>query len=155
MYYSLANFPKIENEKFHKFRNKYEPYAHLLSQHIAFIFPVHKILGFEKLKNHIQGELTHWKPFDIHFKNLEKTFDHWLMLTPDEGREEAIKLHNELYRGILAPYLREDLPYTPHIALGLFSTEKYDLNNPTAKLTLDEKKYEKALNKFKALNFEI
>jgi hypothetical protein len=155
MYYSLVSYPEIENEKFHEFRNRYEPYAGLLPEHIAFIFPVPETIGLDKLKNHIRKILANWEPFDVHFNKTEKTFDHWLLLTPTAGNEKAVKLHDELYTGMLEPHLRKDLPYKPHIALGLFSKENYDFKKPTAELTLDKLKYENALEELKILQFDF
>jgi hypothetical protein len=66
-----------------------------------------------------------------------------------------VDLHDQLYKGILSPYLREDLPFYPHIGLGLFSREAYDFDNPTAELTLDEKRYNKARREFGDLGIDI
>ena len=139
-YLALVYYPVIEHKGFHDFRMTYEPYASLLPPHIPFIFPLEESFGMEKLKTHIQSVLTQWQAFDMHFCKLEKTWDHWLFLGADEGNIKAIDLHDQLYEGTLAPFLREDLPYTPHIGLGLFSTENYDFHNPTAKLDLDQEK---------------
>ena len=91
----------------------------------------------------------------MHFCKLEKTWDHWLFLSADEGNDKAILLHDELYGGKLKPYLREDLPYSPHIGLGLFSVESYDFHNPTAQLALDENKYISAKAEFEAFNLDL
>lgn len=40
-----------------------------------------------------------------------------LFAEPEEGRAEIIALHDDLYSGILKPYLRRDLPYRPHITI--------------------------------------
>lgn len=156
MYYALVNYPQIEHPGFHSFRKKYEPYSDLLPAHITFIFPTPETIGMKDLKVHICQVLNHWKPFDMHFCNLMKTEDdHWLFWTAEEGNEHAIKLHDEFYQGILALHLRKDLPYTPHIGLGLFSKEPFDFNSPTAQLTLDEVRYEHARREFQELNIEL
>lgn len=154
MYYALVNYPEIKNKEFHDFRNRYDPYSHLLPAHITFIFPVPDSPGLKNLENHIQKIVDNRQPIDARFNKLEKTLDHWLMLTPTEGKEKAVKLHDDLYTEILAPYLRKDLPYSPHIGLGFFSKENYIFDNPTAQLTLDEPKYEKALSECKSLGFD-
>lgn len=38
-------------------------------------------------------------------------------LVPDEGYSQLSRLHDALYRQLLAPTLRLDLPYVPHIAV--------------------------------------
>lgn len=64
-----------------------------------------------------------------------------------------ILLHDELYTGILKPYLRTDIEYIPHIGLGHFIKEskKYDYANPT-QVDLDEATYEEALEKARNLD---
>lgn len=155
MYLALVYFPQIDHEGFHDFRNRYEPYAGLLREHLTFIFPVHETIGQENLESHIVEVLKRWSPFKVHFCHLMKAVDHWLFWTLEEGNELAIGLHDELYTGILSPHLKTDLPYSPHIGLGLFSTENYDLNDPYADLTLDAGKYERAVKEFEKLNINL
>jgi hypothetical protein len=155
MYFALVYYPKIEQKEFHLLRNKYEPYANLLPEHLAFLKPVPGSVGEENLKRHIKSILIKWEPFNVHFYGLEKSWDHWLLLVLKEGNQKAIKLHDELYSGILSPYLRKDLPYTPHVGLGLFSKENYDVSNPTAQLSLDEEKYQSARAEFKNLGLDF
>ncbi len=155
MYLALVYFPEIEHEGFHAFRQKYEPFAGLLPAHMTFIFPVDESIGWKALEQHISGILGGWSPFQVHFCRLEKTVDHWLFWTLHEGNETVRGLHDELYTGILAPHLREDLPFVPHIGLGLFSREAYDFNEPTAELTLDEERYSKARKEFEDLGLDL
>ena len=155
MYYALVYYPGIEKEGFHLLREKYEPYYRLLPEHLAFIFPVPEDIGLKKLENHIIRILAKWKPYEVHFCDLQKSWDHWLFLVLKEGNDRVKKIHDELYTDILAPYLRTDLPYIPHVGLGLFSKEKYDFNNPTAQLTLDKAKYHKAKSEFENLRLDF
>jgi 2'-5' RNA ligase len=43
-----------------------------------------------------------------------------VFLLPSEGEAELRRLHRELYSGVLAPKLRQDLPYQPHVTVGAF-----------------------------------
>ncbi|MBI1847121.1 MAG: 2'-5' RNA ligase family protein [Candidatus Rokubacteria bacterium] len=43
--------------------------------------------------------------------------DYHAFLVPDEGRAAIARLHDRLYTGPLAPCLRRDLPYVPHITV--------------------------------------
>jgi 2'-5' RNA ligase len=61
---------------------------------------------------------------DIHFScryamvgSDDENEYYYVFLTPDEGYSEISKLHDKLYRGPLAAYLRLDIPYVPHIAI--------------------------------------
>lgn len=155
MFYALVYYPQIDHQGFQAFRQKYEPYSDLLPEHLPFVFPVPESIGYENLVDHIGKVLEKWTSFDIHISGHTKTWDHWLMLVLQEGNEKTIQLHDDLYTGLLAPYIREDLPYLPHIGLGLFSKEDYDFNNPTAELQLDKTKYEKALTELRELNLDF
>lgn len=153
--FALVFYPQIQHEGFHSFRHKYEPYSQLLPEHMPFIYPVPETIGRKNLERHIKMVLSTWKPFDVHFCTLNKTWDHWLYLGVREGHGAVVELHDKLYEGILSPYLRKDLPFNPHIGLGLFSKEAYDFDNPTADLTLDKEKYNKAFKEFEELGFDL
>jgi hypothetical protein len=34
-----------------------------------------------------------------------------------QGRSAVVELHDRLYRGVLAPFLRDDIAYDPHLTL--------------------------------------
>jgi len=42
----------------------------------------------------------------------------YVFLVPDDGYAAISKLHDRLYTGPLAPSLRLDFPYVPHITIG-------------------------------------
>lgn len=56
----------------------------------------------------------------------------YVFLVPDEGHAALALLHDALYRGPLAPQLRLDLPYTPHVTIGRLR------DRPRAKALVDE-----------------
>jgi hypothetical protein len=155
VYFALIYYPGIKNDRFHTLREKYEPFSSLLPEHLPLIFPIPDSIGLKKLEKHINRTLTQWKPFKVHFHGLQKTWDQWLSLVLKEGNDLMIKLYDELYTDFLTPYLRNDLPYTPHVGLGFFSKEQYDLTNPTAQLSLDEAKYKKAKEEFENLRLDF
>lgn len=43
--------------------------------------------------------------------------DYYVFLVPDEGFSKFSRLHDALYAGPLAPNLRLDIPYVPHIGI--------------------------------------
>ncbi len=155
MYLALVYYPAIDWDDLHKLRKRYDPYAHLMREHMPFVFPVDEKIGRNKFKMHISAVLRGWKPFDAHFCKLQKTPDHWLMLTPEEGNADVVRLHDALYSGILAPFLRKDLPFVPHISLGHFGNEQWELEKPLKKIGLDVPKYEKALSEFESVNLDL
>jgi len=155
MYFALVYYPNIDNEAFHSFRRKYDPWYFLLPPHVPFVFPTPVEIGRKNLENHISYVLNKWEKFEVRFNTIEKTWDHWMFLGAGEGKEKVVRLHDELYTDILASHLRTDLPFDPHIGLGVFSKQEYNFNHPEARLELDLTRFQKALDEFKQLKFEI
>ena len=62
-----------------------------------------------------------WKPFPVHLLGLQESHDGYLFLTVREGSSDLVELHRNIYTGPLRPYLREDIPFVPHLTLGAFS----------------------------------
>ena len=73
-------------------------------------------------------------------------------MTLEEGNDKVIALHDKLYTGVLAPFLRKDLGYIPHIGLGLFLTKSsgYKVTDPTPQ-ALDDNKHKIALQEAESL----
>jgi hypothetical protein len=156
MYYVSLYYPRFDSkveENIEAFREKYDPFVCSLKPHIPFMFPVpcNKVEE-KKLTAHIETVLRNWKPFPIQITGLTKSWDHWQLLTLKKGNEKAITLHDELYAGILSPYLRRDIEYIPHIGMGLFVNKdaEYNVLNPK-KLDFDAKLYSQALKEAKSL----
>lgn len=43
--------------------------------------------------------------------------NYYVFLVPDEGFSDISRLHDRLYTGVLAPHLRLDISYVPHITI--------------------------------------
>lgn len=154
MFYALVYYPPLKDEHMAAFRRKYDPYIDLIKEHITLVFPVTADqISEEVLTAHIQGITGTWKSFAIHLTGFEKSWDHWLFLVVKEGNEVLIQLHDMLYRDCLAPFLRKDIPFVPHIGLGAFIKGTYDLKDPQA-LTLDEPHYQQALAEAEQLGLD-
>jgi hypothetical protein len=156
MYYVLLYHPKFDRkteDNIKAFRRKYDPFVDSWKPHIPFIFPVAcSEIEEEKLTEHIETVLKNWKPFPIHIGGFRKSWDHWLFLLLKKGNEEAIALHDELYTGILSPYLRRDIEYIPHIGIGLFARKDagYNVLDPE-KVDFDSQLYSQALKEAESL----
>jgi 2'-5' RNA ligase len=48
----------------------------------------------------------------------------YVFLVPDEGYSQLSLLHDRLYTGVLAPHLRFDIPFMPHITIGTLGERK-------------------------------
>jgi 2'-5' RNA ligase len=152
MYYSLVYLPDMEG-KINHFRKKYDPYHKIIDAHLTIIFPVPDSINKKKLTAHIATVLKKWKPFNIRLMGFEKAWDQWLFLVLKEGKQEVINLHDQLYKGILAEYLRSDIKFVPHIALGLFAKGPYNIRDPNT-MPLDKLKYMKALAEAQKLHID-
>jgi hypothetical protein len=159
MYHTLVYYPKFDGkteEDIKVFRGKYDPFVDSWRPHIPFIFPVPcNEIEEEKSTEHVETVLKSWKPFPIRIGGFTKSWDHWLFLLLKEGNREAVALHDELYTGILLPYLRRDIDYIPHIGIGLFVRKNagYNALDPR-KVDFDAKLYSQALKEAESLRID-
>ncbi len=56
----------------------------------------------------------------MHLKGLQKSWDEHLFLVLEGGEAEVIRLHDDVYTGLLSEYRSEGIPYVPHVTLGVF-----------------------------------
>jgi 2'-5' RNA ligase len=155
MFYALVHYPNIDTRCINEFRRKYDPHFDLIEPHVTLVFLVPESIGEANLVSHIEDVLRHWQHFPIHLKGLQKAWDHWLFLILAEGNDSTIRLHRELYTGILAAYRREDIEFVPHLGLGLFARQDagYDIRNPR-EVPLDVEKYSQALREAQELSLD-
>jgi len=159
MYYELLYYPRFDRktgEDIEAFRRKYDPFADSWKPHIPFIFPVPcNEVEEEGFIGHVETVLKNWKPFDIRIGGFRKSRDHWLLLLLEEGNEKAVALHDELYTGMLLPYLRRDIEYIPHIGIGLFVRKDAGYNALDPKIVdFDAKLYSQALKEAESLKID-
>lgn len=119
--YAIVFFPKVNVEKLQVFRKKYDPLWNILDPHITMVFPFSGI-SEEQIVQHLETIAKHIQPFQINMNGFMKSFDDYLFLLVNGGKEKVFVLHDKLYTGILSSYLRSDIPFIPHITLGLFRT---------------------------------
>ena len=150
--YALVHFPDIDKTKINELRDEHDPYKDLIDVHITIVFPVD--VERQALENHIAEILVGWTPFAIHLKGLHLSFDQWLFLTVEEGNDKLVSLFEAMYTGLLAPHRRHDIEYIPHIGLGYFGTEAYDLTGRSV-APLDESQYNEAIRKAEAANLDF
>ena len=154
MLYSIVYYPDLQDQRVEQFRKEHDPYVRLIRDHMTIVFPFSAKLGLSVLENHMLAVLTKWRPFDIHFEGIEKSWDHWLFLTLSKGEDEFIAIHDALYTGVLAPFLREDIKFKPHVALGYFGEYKYNPLKPES-LELNKVEYTKAVEKVRKMELSF
>jgi 2'-5' RNA ligase len=123
MIYALVHYPKIDSVRIEPFRKKYDPQVGLIKPHITLMFPVSEAVGEVSLIHHLESILRNWQPFLIHLQGIQISSDDHVFLLIREGSANITRLHDEIYTGILADHLREDIPFVPHVTLGVLEKD--------------------------------
>jgi len=114
---------------------KYDPQVDLIEPHITLMFPVSESIGEENLVHHLESIVSGWQSFPVHLQRLQISSDGHLFLLIQEGNANLIRLHSQIYTGILAGYRRDDIPFVPHVTLGVLNKDSIKHN-----LVLEEAK---------------
>lgn len=154
MLHAVVFEPELADAGVDAFRARYDPFSAVVRDHVTLVFPLPDSVSPAALVRHVREVAGRWSPFGLHLVGLEESWDRWLLLGAQEGRDEMVRLHDELYAGMLAPYLRTDLPYAPHVGLGLFAGGSYDVLDPRV-LPLDEERYHRARREAEALKLDF
>ncbi|HZS08837.1 MAG TPA: 2'-5' RNA ligase family protein [Blastocatellia bacterium] len=123
MFYTLVHYPAIDTRRINRLRSKYDPQADLIAPHITIVFPAPEPVGEQSLAAHISTVLRRWEPFPIRLNGLGRSWDDCLFLTLEEGGDNIIRLHDELYTGALAHYHSSKVQFIPHLTLGVFTSD--------------------------------
>jgi len=121
MIYSLVHFPNIETERINQIRSKYDPQFELIQPHITVMFPVNESIGEDQLIDHLHHVVRDQKSFPIQLQGLCRSPDNYLFLLVSEGKDAIVDLNAQIYTGVLSNLRKTDLPYVPHVTLGVFS----------------------------------
>ncbi|MEM7112547.1 MAG: 2'-5' RNA ligase family protein [Chloroflexota bacterium] len=121
-------FPKLITADFkwiQTIRAEYDKQFSLVEPHFTLVFGTTAVSSTQ-LTNHVQQQFATTPPFRFVCRCatvVKDSFgpDTYTFLLPDEGNSQLIKLHDQLYTGILHGELRLDIPYLPHITIGSFA----------------------------------
>ncbi len=112
-------FPKFDNMNIiDGIRNKYDRLANLVEPHITLAFPFKDKISNNDLINKLSSLLKNYHPFDVTFKGVSLSDDNYILLNCIKGDKEILKLHDDIYMGIIPHHLRKSIQYIPHITLG-------------------------------------
>ncbi len=155
MFYVLVHFPRIDYTDINRIRRRFDPTFRVIDPHITLMFPVPESIREDYLLQHLTPILNKLKPFPIHLKGFVKSWDHWLFLTLEQGNSEIEQLYHAIYTGILTECKRPDIPFIPHLGLGLFVKKgsKYNLLAPKS-VEFDQNRYDVAFNEAGKLNLD-
>ena len=105
-------------------RRRHDPQAGLMAAHITLVFPFDGVAE-NAVSAHARAVCAGAAPIwfrlasAVAVRDLTAPRSH-VFLMPDEGAAEIVALHDRLYAGPLAPHLRIDLPYAPHVTVAAF-----------------------------------
>lgn len=129
MYFALVQYLKNYPPEIDAFRKRHDPRYELARPHLTYVFPVDAKIGEVPLVQHIEQVLAGKKAFPVTFSGITYSWDDLVFLLVQDGNDSVIQLHDELYTGILQPFLRADIEYIPHVTLGKKSiAEAQDLD---------------------------
>ncbi len=94
----------------------------LISPHFTVVFPTHTT-DPARFIEHVTTCTQQCASFSFAIRCAMIVKDSYnpmthLFLVPDEGYSTLVKLHDELYRGVLEPGLNLDVAYIPHLTIG-------------------------------------
>jgi len=121
MIYALVHYLDIDTRRINQFRTKHDPQTELIEPHITVMFPVSESIGKDNLVHHIENIASNWQSFPIHLQGFQVSTDDHLFLLVQEGNANVIRLHDKVYTGILADYWRKNIPFLPHLTLGVLN----------------------------------
>jgi hypothetical protein len=128
--------PAVQMQWLQAFRQQHDPHYRAVDPHFTMVFGVSDLDEATYL-SHIEAVAA--ASSSIRFScryamlgadDIDDTA--YVFLVPDEGNARISLLHDELYRGALAPYHRLEFPYIPHVTIASMKDFKQ------AKLMCDE-----------------
>ncbi len=134
MAFGVLAYPEI-NRKDHnwiqEFRKKNDAlYYELVAPHFAFVFPSES-LNEKEFVDEVKAKADGFRtiPFEIKCATVNKDAfldDYHLLLVPDKGYSDVVKLHDRLYSGRLFEDLRLDIDFIPHVGIAN-SKDKFEV----------------------------
>jgi len=100
-----------------RFRSAHDPLAAALPAHLTLVFPFASTLGAVQVAAHVRRATARWPALPVRFEGLGHFHSDWVHLRVTRSHAAVVALHDRLYRGALAPFLRRDLPYEPHLTI--------------------------------------
>jgi 2'-5' RNA ligase len=109
---SFANSTPID-----RFRSQYDPLGNVMPPHVTLVFPFHSRLTLDQLTAHVQKVVRAWPAFPVVLHNVWTAQNEFVGIGTQVGKDALIEMHDRLYRGPLAEFLRPEFDYDPHITL--------------------------------------
>ena len=116
--FAVAWFPRFAGiERIEAFRVRHDPACALIAAHLSLVFPFATALTRLQVETHVQRVVSRWPPVPVTFRRVRTEANEFVFLMAQRGAASVKGLHDRLYTRSLAPHLRRDLPYEPHITI--------------------------------------
>ena len=116
--FAVAWFPAFAGiERIEAFRERHDPGARDIAAHLSLVFPFPTAHTRLQVETHVNRVVSRWPPIPVTFRRVRMYANEFLFLMASRGGSSIAALHDRLYTRSLAPHLRRDLPYEPHITL--------------------------------------
>jgi 2'-5' RNA ligase len=124
MAYFVISYPELQTddlEFIQSIRREHDPQYPLVKPHFTLVFAF-TAPELADVIDHIAEIARAHPPFGFHLRRAATVLDSvsdatHVFLIPEKGNAELVELHDALYTGMLARFLRSDLPYIPHITV--------------------------------------
>ena len=100
------------------FRRRNDPLAASLPAHVTLVFPFASTLSALQIAAHVRRIAVRWPVLPVRIEGVDAYDWQWVHLRITRGRESIVELHDRLYRRSLAPFLRSEFDYAPHVTIG-------------------------------------
>ena len=116
--FAVAWFPQFEGTaRIEAFRSRHDPAARLIPAHLSLVFPFPTAHTRLQVQTHVRRVVSKWPPIPVTFRRVRMEANEFVFLMASRGAASITALHDKLYTRSLAPHLRRDLPYAPHITI--------------------------------------
>jgi len=121
----VCAYPKLKTKEYRliqDFRKENDQlYYSLAEPHFSFVFLIEDI-DKDQFMNEIYDKSNKVESIDFEIKctvvNKDASLDYYhLLLVPDRGFSEIVKLHDRLYSELLFKHLRLDIDFIPHMGI--------------------------------------
>jgi 2'-5' RNA ligase len=115
---AIVWFPQFANvAAIDRFRSQHDPLGNVMPPHVTVVFPFHSRLTLDQLTAHVQKVVRAWPAFPVVMNGVWTAQNEFVGIGAQVGKDALIEMHDRLYRGPLAEFLRPEFEYEPHITL--------------------------------------
>jgi 2'-5' RNA ligase len=105
-------------------RRRHDPHHAIIPAHVTLVFPFEP-QDPDAIRDHFAAVAAGQVRIRCRLAAYLAVRDHedrasHVFMVPDTGRAEIEDLHDRLYAGPLAPHLRLDIPFIPHVTVAAF-----------------------------------